>query len=58
MKKFIKLIHGIDRFGYEVGVNYRGDGNFKTLVGVVATIVNFCVIINFSITKLIDMQTR
>ena len=55
MSKFIKLIRGLDRFGYDIGVNYRGDGSFKTLVGVVATILNYFVIINFASTKFINM---
>ena len=58
MSKFVKLIRGVDRFGHDVGVNYRGEVRFKTLVGVVATILNYFVIVNFASTKFLNMYTR
>ena len=58
MKKFLQLVRGIDKFGHAVGVNYRGSGHFKTLFGVVATLLNVIFILQFSTTKLTNMYTR
>ena len=58
MKKFLQLVRGVDKFGHAVNVNYRGSGHFKTLFGVVATLLNVVFILNFSTTKLINMYTR
>ena len=49
---------GVDRFGHNVGVNYRGSGHFKTFAGVIATVLNLIVIVDFSVTKIVSMYTR
>ena len=40
-KKFLNL----DRFGHEVNLNYKGQSEFKTLVGSVVTLLTYTVII-------------
>ena len=49
---------GVDRFGHNVGVNYRGSGHFKTFAGAIATVLNLIVIVDFSVKKIVSMYTR
>ena len=58
MKKFIQLVKGVDRFGHKIGVNYRGSGHFKTFAGVIATVLNLIVILDFCVKKFVFMYTR
>ena len=58
MNKFAQLVKGVDRFGHKIGVNYRGSGQYKTYVGVIATVLNLIVIVDFSVTKIFNMYTR
>ena len=56
--KFSEQVTKFDRFGESISVNYRGKDKFKTFGGFFATLCNFIVILNFSITKISFMITR
>ena len=56
--KLLERVKKFDRFGESISVNYRGHDKFKTFAGLLATIFNFMVIVNFSVTKLLLMVTR
>ena len=58
MNRILNLIRSFDKFGYPIGVNYKGEHKYNTLIGVAATILNFCVIVYFSTNKIIDMILR
>ena len=58
MNRILNLIRSFDKFGHPIGVNYKGGSKYNTLFGVAATILNFCVIVNFATNKIIDMILR
>ena len=43
MKKFVNFLKGFDKYGHGVGVNYKGNAKFKTLLGVFITLLNLLI---------------
>ena len=58
MNKLLKVVKSFDRHGHTVGVNYRGESQFKTLVGAFLTIFNFVFIIDLSVGRFLSMFMR
>ena len=58
MTNICKKFKKIDKYGINVGVNYRGDGAFKTNCGACLTILTFITIGLYSLTRMIQMFNR
>ena len=44
MKKFEKFLVNQDIYGHPIGVNYRGDGSYKTRLGALCTLTTYALI--------------
>ena len=58
MKKVVSLFKGIDIFGHQVGVNYRGEGTFNTATGSLVTLITALIVLSYASLKMIDIYTR
>ena len=58
MNKLLQLVKSFDRHGHTIGVNYRGENQFKTLFGAFLTIFNFMFIIDLSLGRFLSMFMR
>ena len=56
MTKFKEYLRGVDLYGTPVGVNYRGEGQFKTKCGGFCTICNLISVFFYALTKFLQLE--
>ena len=58
MKKLASLFKGIDIYGHPIGVNYKGDGTFNTVMGSFITLITAFIVLSYASLKMMDIHSR
>lgn len=58
MSAFGNYIRSQDKYGVPIGVNYQGDDTFKTKIGGVVTLLTYCVVLAYTLTKITQLIQR